>query len=398
MKSSFRLFRIAGIDIGVHYSWLFIFVLITWSLAEGIFKVFVPGYATYVYWIMGVLAALLLFLSVLLHELAHSLVAKSREMSVSSITLFILGGVSNLEEEPGQPMVEFSMAIVGPLTSFVLAVIFWGIASAINGTLLSPGALIGGTEIDTPLEAIIGYLGYINMLLAIFNLLPGFPLDGGRVLRSIIWSATGSLVRATNIAAFVGRLFGWGFIALGIFSVITGNLFGFVGGLWIAFIGWFLSSAADSSRKEVNLRELLGGKKVRDIMGTNPETVTPGTTVEEVVTGIFDQRHGRAVPVCSGGKLAGIVTISDVRGLPREKWTMTTVGEIMTRQPLYTISPDEEVNNALKMVAQHDVNQLLIERDGQCAGLLSRADILRYIQLLQDLGGDQRPPSTGLGA
>ncbi|OGO32933.1 MAG: hypothetical protein A2Z29_01715 [Chloroflexi bacterium RBG_16_56_11] len=376
MKSSIRLFRVAGIDIGIHYSWLFIFILITWSLAEGVFRVTVPGEETLTYWLMGVVASLMLFICVLLHELAHSLVARARGMSVNSITLFILGGVSNLEEEPARPAIEFSMAIVGPVTSLVLAGVFWGLER-----LSADGTVI---------DAMLGYLAYINLVLGIFNLVPGFPLDGGRVLRSILWSATGSLVKATNIAATVGRLLGWALIGFGVYQVLTGSMFGFLGGIWTAFIGWFLSSTADASRKEVMLRELLSGKKVRDIMSPKPETVTPDTTVDQLVTDIFNRKHGRALPVCQGERTEGIVTITDVKGLPREKWATTKVGEIMTRAPLFTVSPDDDVSKALKLVTQHDVNQLLIQREGTCAGMLSRADIIRYVQLLQELGHDGR--------
>jgi Zn-dependent protease len=200
MRSSLRLFRIAGIDIGVHYTWIFIFLLISWSLAQGFFPQQYPGWDTFSYWITGILAALVLFASVLLHELAHSLVARARGMPVNSITLFIFGGVSNLEEEPEKPRAEFAMAIVGPLTSLALAGIFWGLTQTVENQ-------------DSPLAAMLSYLALINLVLAVFNLMPGFPLDEGRVLRSILWGTTGSLRKATDIAATVGRLFGWGLIA-----------------------------------------------------------------------------------------------------------------------------------------------------------------------------------------
>jgi Zn-dependent protease/CBS domain-containing protein len=379
MKSSFKLFRIAGIDIGIHYSWIFIFALITWSLAEGVFRPNLHNPSTAEVWLLGVLAALLLFICVLLHELAHSLVARARGMAVSSITLFILGGVSNLEEEPQQPAIEFYMAIVGPLTSIVLGGIFFALSRlAANGT--------------APRE-VLNYLWYVNLLLGIFNLVPGFPLDGGRVLRSLLWSATGSLVKATNAAAMVGRLIGWAMIIIGFFGILGVSIFGrdlgFLGGIWLAFIGWFLSSTADASRRQVMLNELLAGKKVRDIMGTRPETVTSDKSVEQLVSDIFNQKHGRAVPVCDGGHLSGIVTITDVKKVLRDRWTTTRVGDIMTKSPLYKVSPDDAVSKALELISRHDINQLLIEYNDSCAGMLSRADILRYIQLLQDLGQDR---------
>ena len=370
MKASLRLGRIAGIEIGIHYTWLLAFILIAWSLAQGFFPQVYPGWSLTTYWITGIVAALLLFVSVLLHELAHSLVAQARGLPVRSITLFIFGGVSNLEEEAERPAVEFSMTIVGPLTSLVLAGIFWGLRQLIE----TP---------DSPLAAMLSYLWQINALLAAFNLLPGFPLDGGRVLRSILWGTTGDLVKATNIAATVGRLFGWGFIAFGVFQLLQGN---FLGGLWIAFIGWFLSSAADASRREITLREHLSGVPVREVMDPNTETVSPQTPVEEVVRAIFLQGRRRAVPVCQDDRLVGIVTLTDVKELAQTKWAQTPVAEIMTRQPLYHVIPDDDLNSAMRMIAQHDINQVLVLSEGRLVGLLNRADIIRHLQLSQDLG------------
>lgn len=370
MKSSFRLIRIAGIDIGIHYTWIFLFIFISWSLAQGFFPQGYPGWSTATYWIMAVIASLLLFVSVLLHELAHSLVAQARGMSVSSITLFIFGGVSNLEEEPEKPGVEFVMSIVGPLTSLVLAGIFWGLSHLVENRQSPPAALFS-------------YLALINVILGVFNILPGFPLDGGRVLRSIIWGYTGDLAKSTNIAAIVGRFVGWALIAFGLYQLLTGN---FLGGLWIAFIGWFLNSAADASRREVTLRQQLAGVRVKDVMNVSQKSVSPKTSVEEVVWGIFQNEHGRAVPVCDNKRLVGIVTITDVRKLPRERWAETPVEAIMTRQPLYTVSPEDDLNLAMKLIAQHDINQVLVTHEGQCAGLLTRADIIRHLQLRQELG------------
>ncbi len=374
MRSTFRLFRVAGIDIGIHYTWIFIFIFFSWTLAQIYFPQQFPGWSTATYWITGVIAALLIFVSVLLHELAHSLVARTRGIPVHSITLFILGGVSNLEEEPEKPKAEFAMAIVGPLTSLVLAVIFWGLSQ------LPP-------DKTTPLTAILSYMAIINLFLGIFNLLPGFPLDGGRVLRSILWGSTGSLVRATNIAARVGQFFGWALIGLGIFLMISVSLFN---GLWIAFIGWFLNSSADASRKEITLRERLSHIKVRELIGPIPETITPETTVAKMVSNIFSKKHGRAVPVCQDNRLIGIITITDVKAIPQEKWSGTPVAQIMTRDPLYTVSPEDNLNVVMKILTQHDINQVLIKQQGQCTGLLSRADIIRHLQLTQELGLPKR--------
>jgi Zn-dependent protease/CBS domain-containing protein len=370
MKSTFRLFRVFGIDIGVHYTWLLIFVFFSWTLAQLYFPQQYPGWSTLAYWVTGVIASLLIFVSVLLHELAHSLVAKRRGMTVKSITLFILGGVSNLEEEPEKPAIEFTMAIVGPVTSLVLAVIFWGLARVTP----NPG---------TPVGAILSYMSIINLFLGIFNLLPGFPLDGGRVLRSIIWSSTNSLIRATNIATRIGQLFGWALIGVGLFLMISVSFFN---GLWVAFIGWFLNSSADASRKEVTMRERLSHIKVKELRNINVETIDPKTTVAEMVENIFSKRHGRAVPVCQEGRLAGIVTITDVKKIPQPRWTETPVEQIMTRDALYAVSPEDNLYTAIKLIAEHDINQVLVKQEEQCAGLLSRADIIHYLQVTRELG------------
>jgi Zn-dependent protease/CBS domain-containing protein len=371
MRSSLKLFRIGGIEIGIHFSWLFIFALITWSLAQGYFPELYPEWTTLTYWITAIIAALLLFVSVLIHELAHSFVAKARGMEVSSITLFLLGGVSNLAEEPESPRIEFSMAIAGPATSLVLAGIFWGASY-----------LVGDRE--DPLYAMLSYLALINLVVSIFNLLPGFPLDGGRVLRSIIWGVTGSIRRATDIAANIGRFFGWALIAFGFFQLFAGN---FLGGIWIALIGFFLSSAAESSRRQVTLREQLGQIKVKDVMKEETGSVSPDSTVDELVARVFRRQHGRAIPVCQDDKLMGIVTVTDVKELPRDKWAGAHVKDIYTSQPLQTVSPDDDLYTAFQLITSQDINQVLVTDGGKCKGMLSRADIINNLELNRELGG-----------
>ena len=374
MRNSLRLFRIAGIDIGIHYTWILIFALLTWSLAQGFFPQLYPGWDTMTYWITGVVAALLLFISVLIHELAHSLIAQARGMTVASITLFIFGGVSNLEEEPKKPKVELAMSIVGPLASLALAGIFWGFVQLVANR-------------QSPIAATLTYLALVNAILAGFNLLPGFPLDGGRVLRSLIWHRTGSLVKATNIAATVGRFMGWGLIAFGLFQIFAGNL---IGGIWFAFIGWFLSSSADASRREITLRDQLSGVRVKEVMTTDPTAISPDTSVVELVSNVLRKQHGRAVPVCRNGQVLGIVTVTDVKELPQEKWGETTVSEIMAHQPLYSVTPEDDLDTALKLITKHDINQVLVLQDDRCAGLVSRSDILAHLKLSQELGIAQK--------
>jgi len=369
MKGAIRLGSIRGIEIGVHYNWLLIFFLVAWSLAMGYFPQSYPGWTSLVYWTTGVIASILLFVSVLLHELAHSFVAQARGLPVRSITLFIFGGVSNIVREAENPRTEFAMSAVGPLSSLVIAGVFYVLF------------LVVPNKLD-PLAALLSYLALINAFLAVFNLIPGFPLDGGRVLRSIIWGATGNLVKATNIAGRVGLVFGWGLIGVGLFQILTGN---FLGGIWIAFIGWFLSSAAESSRQGTTAQEYLKGFKVKDVMTPNPQTIGPGATVLEVVQGIFSQYHRRAVPVARDGKLVGIVTLTNIRGLPQEKWAITPVEAIMTKAPLQCVSPEDDLARAMAMIAEQDVNQVLVCTDGGLVGIISRADIIRHLQYTQEL-------------
>jgi len=372
MKASFKLFRIAGIDIGIHYSWLFIFIFFTWTLAAGYFPTNYAGWSTGAYWLIGAITSLCLFASVLLHEMAHSLVAKAKGIPVSSITLFILGGVSNLEEEPKKAGEEFIMAFAGPASSLLLALIFWAITRG-----------MGSVSAANPGLAILNFLWYINLALGIFNLLPGFPMDGGRVLRSIIWGGTKNLAKATNIAAAIGQVFGWLFIAYGVYYAIYGDI---INGLWAAFLGWFLISAAGSSRREVTLRERLANVKVRALMNADIATITPETTVQEMVAGIFNKRHDRAVPVCQNDQVIGIATIADIKKVPQERWAVTPVKDIMSAGTLQTVTPDDDLNTALKLIAKNNINQVIIKDNGKCAGFLTRADIIRYVQMTQELG------------
>jgi Zn-dependent protease len=384
MRGSWRVGRIAGIEVGIHYTWLLALFIFTWLLGQG-FSTTYPGWYSYYYWIAGFLATFTLFISVLIHELAHSLVARSRGLSVSTITLFILGGVSNLAEEPENPGVEFAMAIVGPLSSIALGFIFWIIWYLITKTWVLPVFSVNITASKQTMGlAIVGFLAYTNIILAIFNLLPGFPLDGGRVFRSIIWRTTGNLYRATNIASIVGRVFGWGFIALGVVLAIF-TQFGFLNGLWFVFVGWFLNSAADNSRSEVTLREHLTGVLVEKVMEKDVESVRPDTMIDYLVQTIFIQKRKRAVPVVDGDNLVGVVTISDIKGLPQEKWPITPVLQVMHRAPIHALKPEDDLNTAMKLIAQYDLNQVPVLNQGKLVGMLTRADVINYLQLSQEL-------------
>jgi Zn-dependent protease/CBS domain-containing protein len=369
IENSFKLGRIADIAIGIHYTWLFAFGLVAWSLAGGFFPANYPGWDPATYWLLGIGCALALFGSVLVHELSHSLVARARGQAVRGITLFIFGGISNLETESEEPRDEFIISIVGPLTSFVLAALFWLALKA-----LSPG--------NSPLGAALAYLALINLLLGGFNLVPGFPLDGGRVLRSIVWAVSGSLRRATDIASFVGQGVGWLLILWGVSRIFGGD---FLGGLWIAFIGWFLNNAAEATRQQQALNENLRGISAARLMNPHPPVASPEMAVQEFVFDRVLRQGERAVLVADGRRLLGIVSITDAKRLPQEAWAGMPVREIMTQVPLKTVSADADLNAALKLLVDGTLNQLPVVDDGQVVGLLSRSDILRFLQLRDEL-------------
>lgn len=369
MPGSIRIFRIAGIDIYINFSWIIILVFLTFSLATGWFAALYPGWATATYWLVSFIAAILLFGSVLLHELAHSFVARARGLPVKSIVLFIFGGVSNIEREPGSPGVEFQMAFVGPLTSLVIGVICYLLLLAMRGS-------------NSPIAAILGYLAVTNILLGIFNLIPGFPLDGGRVLRSIIWRISGNLVTATRVATVVGQVIAYLFILIGIFFFFTGN---FLDGIWLGFIGWFLLSSAQSAGTQTMLRTSFQGVTVSQIMNSSPMTVPANISLQRLVHEYFIPQGLRSALVMQGDQLAGLVTLSDIRHVPQEQWSQTPVGYIMIPlERLHTVTPDQQLNDVLPLMTGRDVNQLPVVQDGRLVGILSRDAIMRFLEVRRD--------------
>ncbi len=376
MESSFTLGRVRGIKIGVHYTWLLAFVLISWSLASGYFPRQYPGWGGGLYWTVGVAAALMLFASVLAHELCHAFVALSRGLQVRDITLFIFGGVTNITSESENARDEFLIAVVGPLSSLALAGAFWLAAQTVPND-------------RSPLDASLSYLALVNFSLGVFNILPGFPLDGGRVLRAVLWGTLGSIGRATRIAALVGQGLALLFIAYGFVQILEGDFFG---GLWIGFIGWFLNNAADATRRQSRLQEGFRGVKVSQVMQAEPLSVSPGLPVRVLVDDHILGRGARALPVALDGRIVGLVSLTDVKRLPTAEWDRNAVGAIMTRPPLKTVSPREEASRALQLLIDQDVNQLLVVEDGAIVGMLSRGDMMRFLQRREELGldGDAR--------
>ncbi|TAK29373.1 MAG: site-2 protease family protein [Chloroflexota bacterium] len=372
LDGALRIGRIRGIQISVHWTWLIVFGLITWSLAVGFFPETFPGWTATEYWIVSAVAALLLFGSVLLHELAHSFVALSRGLPVQSIVLFIFGGVSNIQKEPERPQDEFWVTLMGPLSSVVLGVLFLVLFFFLQG-------------VAPAISALLIYLSSINLLLAVFNLIPGFPLDGGRIFRSVVWWITNNFRQSTHIAAIIGQIVAYLFIFGGLALIFTGQ---FLSGIWLIFIGWFLNSAADASYKQVVTREELRGVKVAEMMTPSPVTVGPSATLRDLVDDYLLQRNVQSVPVVDDDALVGMVTLNEVREVPKEEWDTTTVEQVMTRRDqIKTISPADDLVQAMgELAGDEEVGLLPVVDSGRLVGLLSKANLLRYLKLREQLG------------
>ncbi|HLH24754.1 MAG TPA: site-2 protease family protein [Chloroflexota bacterium] len=372
MEGALRLGRIAGIEISIHATWLLAFALVTWSLAGNVFPSTYPRWGQGTYWVVGTIAALLLFVCVLLHELSHSVVARARGMPVSGITLFIFGGVTNLHGEAKRPADEFWMAIVGPLTSFVIGATAWLVLH-----LLPSGR--------TPVAGVLSYLAYVNLLLAIFNLVPGFPLDGGRVLRSLVWAITHDMRRATWIAARIGQAIACLFIVVGGILAWQGE---WLNGVWLAFIGWFLLNAARASYRQVLFPPL--PQQVAVAMRTPALTVPADLSIADLVSRHLLGREVRAVVVTEGGQIVGLVSVSDVQRVPPDRWLGTPLRAIMTpAASLAVVGPENSLQEAAARLEERGVNQLPVVRNGALVGMLSRADVRRFLRLDPD---PTRPP------
>lgn len=366
-----RLGRIFGITIEIDFSWFIIFFLVAWSLSIGYFPYFYPDIAGKYYWIMGVLAALLLFLSVLLHELSHSYIAIKNDLPISRITLFIFGGVANMTEEPKSPGIEFRVAIAGPICSFSLMFIF--------------GALAKMTAEGSAAYAIFKYVSFINGFLAFFNLVPGFPLDGGRLLRSTFWHFTKDIKKSTLIASNIGKGFAAFLIFMGFFSIMAGSAFN---GLWLIFIGFFLQRAAASSYRQVVIKEILADMTVENVMNRRVVSVTDDISVQELVDNFFIPYHFNCFPVQEGKTLIGVVCMTEVKELSRELWREKTVGDIMKKDPgILLISTKMSVENAFKKMLEENIGWLAVTNpDKTVAGILTRSDILHLLEIKGTLG------------
>lgn len=369
LQSHIRLGSVFGIKIGLHFSWVLIALLIVFSLAgrfQAQYPELPPGYV----FALGVGAAILFFTSLLLHELSHSLVARSRGIPVREITLFALGGVSQLEGEAASARTEFQIAIAGPAASIAIGVLLVVIAQLLGGAAAGP------------VVAALNLIGYINFGLALFNMVPGYPLDGGRVLRAALWWRGGDLEKATQTAAKTGQAVGFAFILLGIAGFFTGSG---LSGLWMAFIGWFLLQAAGASYLESGFKKALAGARVADVMTPGCPTVPRHLTVQELVDQELLRTGRRCYVVVDGGRVAGLVTANEIAQLDRAGWPGTAVEAVMRPlEGLRTIAPSDTLSSALEIMVRENVNQLPVVEHGRLEGLLSRADVLNYLQTLTE--------------
>jgi Zn-dependent protease/CBS domain-containing protein len=387
MRSGFRLGQIAGIEIQVDWSLLIIFFLIAFSLAAALFPAWHPDWSPGLSWATALVAAIAFFASVLAHELSHAVVGRTMGIEVRRITLFIFGGMAQMENEPRSWRAELWMAVAGPVTSLVLGVVFLLLA----GLFVDPAAVESGRREQTfgalgPLPTILLWLGNINIILCLFNLVPGFPLDGGRVLRAVMWGLTGDMRRATRRASQGGQMFAWLLIIGGAAMMLGVRLpffgTGLVPGLWLAFIGWFLNNAALVSYRQLLVREVLEEVSVSRLMETRLTSVAADTTVDALVKEHLFGSDQRAFPVFEDQRFAGMVCLHDIRRIARERWSQTRVSEIMTPAGrLVHAEAGEDAAAVLERLATRQVNQLPVLEDGELRGMIRREDILRWLSL-----------------
>jgi Zn-dependent protease len=362
--TSIRLGRIAGVEVGVNWSWLVVFALIVWSLASGVFPDQNPGLSDGTYVAMGIVAAVVFFASLLAHELGHALQARREGMEIDGITLWLFGGVARFKGMFESAGAEFRIAIAGPLVSLAL-----GLAFAFAAWLIG---------LPESVDGVLAWLGYINLTLLVFNLIPALPLDGGRVLRAALWRVKGDFHWATTLAGGIGRGFGYLFIAGGLALFIVWNSFS---GAWLAFIGWFLLQAAGQEVRYLAAREALGGLRVRDLMVRDPVTVEPDVSIGTFMDEVAWSRRYTTYPVVEDGTPVGLLSFRCVTEVPRAEWDERSVRDCMIpRERVPVLREEEELIDALAELSDGDVNRGLVLRDGGLAGFLSITDLVRALQ------------------
>jgi len=380
---TFTLFRMFGFAVRVDASWLIIAVLITWSLAAMVFPHDQPGLSQGEYWLMGVAGAFLLFASIVVHEFAHSLVARRSGLPMKGITLFIFGGVAEMDREPSSAKAEFQMAIAGPLTSLILGGIFYALAATMRGVWPAPAV------------AVFTYLYWINWVLAGFNMIPAFPLDGGRVLRSLLWRWKGNIWQATRIASAIGSGFGVLLIAYGVYRLL---FFGdFIGAVWLFLIGMFLRSVAQGSYQQLIIQRMLEGESIRQFMNTNPITVSPAISLQDLVENYVYKYHYKMFPVVNeSNRLLGCVTTKEVKQVPRDEWAQNSVQAVMRATcPEDTVTTDTDAVKALAQMKKTQNSRLMVVDNGRLAGVLTLKDLLNFLSTKLELeSGSSGIPSN----
>jgi Zn-dependent protease/predicted transcriptional regulator len=374
MNAQVKLGRIAGVSIGLHYSWFIIAFLIVLSLVEH-FHAVAPQWSNAMGWMAAAVTSLLFFAALLLHEVAHSLVAKARGLRVRAITLFALGGVSQIESEASDAKSEFWIAIAGPITSIVIGLVALGTAWLTGWQPRSEPA--------TPVISVLVWLGYINLMLAVFNMIPGYPLDGGRVLRAVIWWITRNANRSTKLAAQVGQFVAFMFILWGLIQFFSGVS---SGGLWMAFIGWFLLDAARSSYVQVELMAGLRDRRVVDIMDRDYVTVEGHLSLQDFVDKYVLRTGRRCFVVVQNDRISGLITTHEVKQVARDSWPQTSVQSVMRPlAQLRTVAPDTPAIQALELMSREDINQLPVISDGHVQGVFSRGQVMRFLRTQAEL-------------
>jgi Zn-dependent protease/CBS domain-containing protein len=371
VAGTIKIGRLLGFEVNVHWSWVFIFFLVTWTFSAGILPEFYPEWTDSRRWVVGSAISLVFFFSILLHEMSHSVVARRYGIPVSSITLFVFGGVSNLTKEPENARQEFWIAIVGPLTSLVLAAMFAGLFF-----LLEP--------IEDGAAGVALYLAFINTAIGIFNLVPGFPLDGGRVLRSVFWARKRNILAATRLASRGGQIVAYMIMGLGVAVVL---LFGqFITGIWFFLIGNFLRTASAASYEQLFVETVLKGIPASRVARADFVALSPEVTVAELVEDHILAGRGRGFPVLAGEELLGMITLTDTRNIPRDLWPTTTVYRAMTPvSKLKTVGLDSELTEVLALMTREDINQVPLMDGRLLRGLIHRSDLLHYIQMRHEL-------------
>jgi Zn-dependent protease/predicted transcriptional regulator len=370
---SLNIGRIIGIPVRIHYTLWLVLLLIAWSLADGYLPQNYSGLDLATRWAIGIVSAVILFVSVFLHELSHSYIAKKNGLPIARITLFFFGGVSELKEEPKDPNLEVRMAAAGPLTSFLIAIVLGGLWY-LNVLLSGPLSVI----------ATLKYAAYLNGVLGAFNLIPAFPLDGGRVLRGSLWGRSKNLLSATTNATRVSEAISLLMMAVGLFFVVFGD---FINGLWIIFLGWFIRSGAETSLRQTRLTESLAGVSVGDIMTRELLSVSPDASVQQLVSDYFLVHPHGGYPVISDGKLLGVVTMSSVRSIPREKRDIERVSQAMVPfERTVTVSPTASAIDALQIMAKNGIGRLVVMDGDRIVGMLTRGDLMKTMHARQEMG------------